>query len=124
MLSVLGSIVGLIFKTRAGTTAAALALAAGGLWVWHTLDKSSAVRTAVIEYVARTELETARAAVEEANRRAEIAEQATAALEERAATAERDAELFQQEIRAYERENEINPDGLVDPGIFERLRSD
>ena len=123
MMAWIGSLAGLIFRTRVGSAAAALVVVTAGLSTWHSLDKGSAVKQAVVEYVARTELAAARAEATEARRRAEVAERATEALEARAEAAERDAEAFVQEIKAYEDQTTINPDGIVDGAILDRLRS-
>jgi putative IMPACT (imprinted ancient) family translation regulator len=107
-------------KTTSALTAVAVILIA--LFGWHKVDKSSAVRRAVMEYVADVELTAARAQIAEANRRAAIAQEATDRLDEKVQAAEGEAMRFEAEIEAYERETTISPDGLVSDDLFDRLR--
>ena len=107
-------------KTTSAITAVAVILIT--LFGWHKIDKNSAVRRAVMEYVADVELTAARAQIAEANRRAAIAREATDRLDEKVQAAEGEAMRFEAEIEAYEREITISPDGRVSDDLFERLR--
>ena len=100
----------------------ALVFVAGALFVWHKVDKGSAVRKAVNQYVARVELKTAQAQIDEANRRREVAETANARLQERVQVAIGEAARVAQEIERYEAENDIPISCRVEPNLFERLR--
>lgn len=67
-------------------------LIALALFAWHTLDKHSAVRRAVAEYVAGAELEAARAEADYERRQRRAAEQAKNEARKRAVLATRMAE--------------------------------
>ena len=54
-----------ILQSRAACAALAIAAVLGGFFVWHKVDKSSAVRRAVVEYVADAELTAARVQLDE-----------------------------------------------------------
>ena len=106
-----------LLGTRAGAVAAVLV----ALLAWHHFDKSSAVRRAVVGYVADVELTAAQAQIEEAKRRRAITSAANTHLLERLQVAEGEAQKIAREIELYEAENEINPDGVVDRGLLLRL---
>lgn len=111
-----------LFRNRTTTAISALLIVLGLLFAWHQIDKRSAVRQAVLEYVADTEIKVLQAQIEEANRRAAIASEAQDRLEQRLQVAESKARRIALEIKQYEAENEINPDGVVDSGLLLRLR--
>lgn len=113
---------GLLFRNRATTAISAVLIAFGLLFVWHKVDKASAVRRAVAEYVADVELKSAREQIAETERRHHVTKMANFQLQERMQVLEGDARRVQQEIERYETENEINPDGIVDPNLYGRLR--
>ena len=94
-----------------------------GLWLWHTLDKSSAVRRAVIGYVAHTELETARAEAAEFKRRAKVFEAAKQALEIQLADAGEAKAAAEKRIADYERTTPVAGDGRVSADLYLRLRN-
>ncbi len=123
MISLAGSIfTKFLFRNRTTSVISAFIIAALALFTWHQIDKRSAVRQAVIEYVADTEIKVLQDQIKEANRRAAIASEAQARLEERLQVAEGEARRIAREIEQYEAENEINPDSVVDSGLLLRLR--
>ncbi|MEP3049395.1 MAG: hypothetical protein ABJL55_16225 [Roseibium sp.] len=48
-----------LLGSRTGAILIAVAVLGGGLFLWHKIDKSSAVRRAVISFVAKVELQAA-----------------------------------------------------------------
>lgn len=111
-----------LFRNKTTSAITAVVVVAIALFAWHKIDKNSAIRAAVMEYVADVELTAARAQIAEANRRAAIAAAATSQLQERVQVAEGEAIRIAREIEQYEAENEIPTSGRVDGGIFDRLR--
>jgi len=123
MISLVGSLfTKFMFRNRTTSVISALVIVALALFAWHKLDKRSAVREAVIEYVAQTELSAARAQIAEANRRAEIAETQAAQLAEREQVTRGELIRLHAEIEQYEAENDIPTSGRVEPSVFDRLR--
>ncbi|WP_010137610.1 hypothetical protein [Oceanicola sp. S124] len=112
----------LLFRNRTTSAITAVVLVFATLFTWHKVDKGSAVRKAVAEYVADLELETARARIEEIERRARVAEEAGARLQERLQAAEGEAIRMNEEIERYAEETDVPADGLVDDGLLDRLR--
>lgn len=96
---------------------------AGLLWGWHVQDKRAAVRAASEGLVTATELSAAEAERDELRRRLVAADEANRVLQERMQVAEGEAQRFATELEAYERDTQINPDGLVDPDPLQRLRA-
>jgi len=92
------------------------------LFTWHTLDKGSAVRQAVVQYVAGVELAAAEAELAEMKRRAVAANVAAEQLQEKVAAAEGEALRMSLAIEEWESSNAINADGVVDARLLERLR--
>ena len=111
-----------LFRNKTTSVITAVVVIALALFTWHKFDKNSAVRSAVMEYVADVELNAARAQIAEANRRAEIAAAAQERLEEKVQVAEGEVIRVAREIEQYEAENDIPTSGRVDNGIFDRLR--
>lgn len=123
MISLAGSLfTKFLFRNRTTSVISALVIVALALFAWHKLDKRSAVREAVMEYVAQTELSAARAQIAEANRRAAVAAEAVEQLEERVQAARGEAQRLAVEIEQYEAENDIPISGRVEPDLFDRLR--
>lgn len=112
----------LLFRNRTTSAITAVVIIMLVLFGWHKLDKSSAVRAAVMKYVADVELTAARAQIAEANRRAAVAAAATSQLQERVQVAEGEALRVTLETEQYEAKNEIPTSCRVDSGIFDRLR--
>lgn len=112
----------ILFRNRTTSVVTSLIVVSLSLFTWHKLDKRSAVRAAVMEYVAQAELTAARAQIDEANRRAAIAEAASSRLQERVQAAEGEAIRIAREIQQYEATNDLPISGRVEPDIFDRLR--
>jgi hypothetical protein len=110
-----------LFRNRTTTALTALLTLLGFLFAWHQVDKDSAVRQAVIEYVADTEIKVLQAQIAEANRRAEIAETQAAHLAEREQVTKGELIRMNAEIAAYEAEHDIPISGRVEPSVFDRL---
>ena len=99
-------------------------------FIWHKYDKSSAVKKAVVEYIADVELEAVRTqlAVEqqilkEVRRRELVAVQALDTLEKEFETQQESALLLKKEIEDYRAT--ISPDNIIpiDSDIFNSLRN-
>lgn len=112
----------ILFRNRTTSAISGVLIVAGLLFAWHTLDKNSAVRQAVDQYVAEAEITSLRAQIAEANRRAAVAEDATERLEEQAQVARGEAIRLAAEIEQYEAANDIPSSGRVEPDLFDRLR--
>ena len=95
----------------------------GLLWGWHVHDKRQAVSAARDGFVRQFELKATQAELDALRRRAAATELANQSLQEKVQVAEGAALRFAAELEAYERETQINPDGLVDAGLLRRLRS-
>tara|TARA_Y100000310_G_scaffold211266_1_gene212038 strand:- start:16642 stop:17007 length:366 start_codon:yes stop_codon:yes gene_type:complete len=80
MISTLASFA---FGNRFMSSISTLVMVSVALFGWHKIDKTSAVRSAVANYVADVELEAARAEIKEANRRLQVSEKTSAALAQR-----------------------------------------
>lgn len=74
--AVVVELIGKILGSRTFAIGAAFAVTALVLFTWHKLDKSSAVRRAVAEYVADAELQQARAEADYERRQRRAAERA------------------------------------------------
>ena len=111
-----------LFRNRTTSAITAVVVIALALFGWHKLDKSSAVRAAVMKYVADVELTAARAQIAEANRRARIATEANTRLDEKMQAAQGDALRYEAEIEAYEQQTTVSADGRVSNDLFDRLR--
>jgi hypothetical protein len=94
-----------------------------GLWTWHVIDKSQAINNARSGYVLQVELAAAQAELAEVRRRAAVADNANRVLQEKVQASEGEALRFAAELKAFENETDINPDGVVDGDILKRLRS-
>lgn len=116
--------VGLKFGWGLLTSRIGLALVlCGGLWVWHGYDKAQAMKAARNGYVQQAELANVQAELAEMKRRAAVASEANRVLQEKVQASEGEALRFAAELEAFENENDINPEGVVDGGLLRRLRS-
>ena len=123
VIKALGALFGrVLFRNRTTSMISGVVIVAVALFAWHKLDKSSAVRSAVSEYVAATEIAALRAQIAEANRRAAIANEAAERLQERVQAAQGEALRLAAEIEQYEAENDIPISGRVEPDLARRLR--
>lgn len=95
----------------------------GLLWGWHVYDKRQAVSAAREGFVRQFELTAAQTELEALRRRSVATAEANRVLQEKMQVAEGQARRFAAELEAYQNETDINPDGIVDPGLFGRLRS-
>lgn len=108
-----------LLSSRAGL---AVVLCAA-LWGWHVYDKRQAVSAAREGFVQQFELTAAQAELDALRRRAAALEEANRTLQEKIKVAEGEALRFATELEVFERETEINPEGVVDTDLLGRLRS-
>lgn len=95
------------------------------LFSWHKFDKSSAVREAVVRYVASVELEAAEAETKAIQRRLVLAEAANTSLRDRALEAEQEMEDAQRALETYLVDNPLEAGTCsVDGQLLGILRSD
>lgn len=92
-------------------------------WAVHEYDKRRSIDAALEGYVSKAELSAARAENDLLRRKVAAAQEAGRILKEQIQIAEGRADRFAQELRRYESETQINPDGVVDPDLLRRLRS-
>ena len=92
-------------------------------FTWHALDKGSAVRRAVIEYVAHTELAVATAEKRELQRRVAVYRRTNSTLNKQLDQADADNATAQQEIADYVEANKNVPSLRVGDDLFSRLRA-
>lgn len=114
---ILAKILSGVLGSRTGAIVIAVAVLGGGLYLWHKIDKSSAVRRAVASYIADVEL----AAVN-----AELALTKKAHDASLAANQAYEAELAQAETLRTEQAMELDSyvstvDTVVDDALLERL---
>ncbi|WP_299812457.1 hypothetical protein [uncultured Roseibium sp.] len=114
-------LLGTIFQSRAACSVLAVAAAIGGLFVWHTVDKSSAVRRAVAEYVADMELTAAKAQLDELQRRETVADQARHRLQSEIDLAQAEALAATQELETYV--SSVGDGCTVQSDLLDRLRN-
>lgn len=102
------------------TWVVALAVA---LFAWHKLDKGSAIREAVVGYVADTELAAAKA--QNAALQSRLAAAQAASTVFRQGIQERDAEIidYEKRITTYEAENSVPDECRVSDQLLGLLRS-
>ncbi|WP_107495658.1 hypothetical protein [Thalassobius sp. I31.1] len=93
------------------------------LWGWHVLDKRKAMNAAREGFVQQFELTAAQAELEALRSRMIAAREANRTLQEKVQVAEGEALRFASELKAYEHETQINPDGVVDSNLLRRLRA-
>ncbi|MHA7777420.1 hypothetical protein [Roseibium sp. M-1] len=114
-------VVAWILQSRTACSALAIAAVLGGLFVWHWADKSSAVRRAVVEYVADTELTAARVQLEELKRRKVVTDRANRRFLSLIDQANAEAEAAAQELEHYV--STVEDGCTVQPGLIDRLRN-
>jgi hypothetical protein len=122
MMAVVLKLAGMMFANRVTTGITCALMLIGAAFAWHKLDKSSALRQAVVGYVAQAELDAATAQINEANRRAQIAEEAADRLLVRVRDAEAASLQHQQEIDSYVSQNDIPSRCVASDPIFDLLR--
>jgi hypothetical protein len=110
-----------ILQSRTACAALAIAAVLGGFFVWHKVDKSSAVRRAVVEYVAEAELTAARVQLEELKRRKVVTDRANRRFLSLFDQANAEAEAAAQELEHYV--STVEDDCTVQRGLFDRLRN-
>ncbi|WP_421983329.1 hypothetical protein [Roseibium sp.] len=115
------TLVELALKSRTVVAVISVAAVLGGLLVWHKVDKSSAVRRAVVEYVAKVELTSARVQMEELKRRKLVAERVSRQFRTLIEQANADAEAATKELEKYA--STVGADCVVQPDLIERLRN-
>ena len=98
-----------------------LCILAFTLMTWHHFDKTSAVRRAVVTYVADVELTALKAKNAVLAERARRSEEANAHLEEKIATADGDRINDDNKIRIYEAETAAPADCIANPLILDLL---
>ncbi len=108
-----------VVSSRLGLAGIACAL----LWGWHVYDKRQAVSVARAGFVREFELTALQSEMDALRRRMAAATEANQALREKVQAAEGEALRFAAELEAYERDTQVNPEGLVDSGLLERLRA-
>ncbi|MBO6511817.1 MAG: hypothetical protein JJ979_25600 [Roseibium sp.] len=113
--------IGVILRSRTACSIFAVAAVLGGFFVWHKVDKSSAVRQAVAGYVADVELKTARVQLEELKRRKVVTDQANRRFQSEINQANAEAEAAAQELERYV--STVEASCVVQPGLIERLRN-
>lgn len=117
IISAVGGLIWRLATSRIGI----VALAALALFTWHKLDKGSAVRRAVSGYVAKMELETLRAELDELRRRRAAVRLANRDLQTKIQEAEAEADAAIQELEHYE--TTVHESCLVDGAHLKRLRN-
>jgi hypothetical protein len=90
-------------------------------FVWHKVNKSSAVRRAVFEYVADAELTAARVQLEELKRRKVATDRVNRRLLSLINQANSEAEAAAQELEHYI--STVGDGCTVQPDLFDRLRN-
>lgn len=93
------------------------------LWGWHVYDKRQAVSAAREGFVREFELTAARTELDVMRRRMAATREANQALRDKVQAAEGVALRFAAELEAYVRDTQVNPEGVVDSGLLERLRA-
>ncbi len=114
-------VVAWILQSRAACSALAIAAVLGGIFIWHKVDKSSAVRRAVAEYVAETELTAARVQLAELQRRKAVADGARHRLQTEIEKANAEAQAVAEDLEHYV--STVEDGCTLQPGLFERLRN-
>ena len=114
-------VVAWVMKSRTACCALAIAAVLGGFFVWHNVDKSSAVRQAVVEYVAKAELTATRVQLEELKRRNIVVAQANQRFVSLIETANAEALVAAQELERYVSTVEVGC--VVQPDLVGRLRN-
>lgn len=108
-----------LLGTRSGVLMLAASLLLAGLYTWHRLDKSSAVRVAVTRYIADVELSAAEAELAALKQRAAALEAANFQFQVQLSEAEALAVRQKEELGSYESTVTV----VVDGALLERLRN-
>lgn len=93
------------------------------LWGWHVHDKRQAVSAARDGFVREFELTAVQIELDVMRRRMAASDEANQALREKLQAPEGEALRFAAELEAYERDTQVNPEGVVDSRLLERLRA-
>jgi len=110
----------LVLRSRAVRSLLLLAAALGGFFVWHALDKSTAVHRAVVEYVAQSELTSLRVELNELKRRKDVSDHAKRQLLSEIEKANAEAEAAVEELEQYV--STVETTCVVHPDLVKRLR--
>lgn len=121
-MAVVLKLAGMLFANRVTTGITCALILTDAAFAWHKLDKNSAIRQALVGYVAQAELDAATAQINEANRRAQIAEEAADLLLARVRDAEAASLQHEQEIDSYVLQNKIHPSCVAGDTVFDLLR--
>jgi hypothetical protein len=90
---------------------------------WHYIDKAAAVRSAEEKLADEVTIQTLEAERDAARQQAEQAEAARDRLAGEVMRAAEDAAQLRKELEEYEQGTTVNPDGVVDGSVLERLRN-
>lgn len=106
------------------TSRIGLAVVVGALlWGWHAYDKRIAISAAREGFVREFEFTAVQTELKAIRRRVAAADEANQALQEKVQAATGEAQRFAAELEAYERDTQVNPEGVVDSGLLDRLRA-
>lgn len=117
----MSALLGWILQSRLACSLLAVAVVLGGLLLWHKIDKSSAIRRAVVGYVAKVELASARAELDELKRRRAVSDKARRQLQSEIEKATADAEAAAEELEHYV--STVEDSCVVGSGLADRLRN-
>lgn len=112
--------IGLILRSRTACAGILAAAVLGGFFTWHRIDSAARVRVALAGHVARSELVSVRAELEEVRRRHAVAETARQRLLSDVEQANADAQAALEELDHYV--STVAETCVVRPGLAERLR--
>jgi ribosomal protein S8 len=93
------------------------------LWGWHLQDRAAAIEAAREGFVREAQLTAEKAKVAHLKRQLAAGREAAQVLQERLQAAKGEAQRFAAELEAFERETEINPEGVVDGDLLRLLRA-
>ncbi len=99
------------------------ALLCGALWAWHLHDRAAAIEAARDGYVRAVQLAAEQAKSARLARELAADRAAAQVLQKRLQVAEGQAARFAADLEAYERDTDINPDGVVDGDLLRLLRA-
>ncbi|MEP3429452.1 MAG: hypothetical protein ABJN98_12275 [Roseibium sp.] len=114
---ILAKILSWMLGSSTGAILIAASVLAGGLFLWHKIDKSSAVRSAVIGFVAKVELSAAEEELKAVKLRNVALTYANNSFSRRMSAAEALQSDQAQELETYV----STVDGIVDRSLLERL---
>ncbi len=119
MMAAVGPFLWKLATSRAGIVVIIFA----ALFAWHKMDKSSAVRNAVVGYIASVELEAAKTRNATLLVRAERAEAATLLLQQAVADAELEQRNVEAEFEAFRANTTLDGGPLVTRELLDILRA-